>query len=172
MESFKPILEKIKKIKNQRGYTNEILAEKSGIPLSTLNKILSSVIKDPKIGTIIAITDALDVDINSLIYDKNIHINQQKKSANSLKDLAEIYKLTDNDIAFIQKYMQLSTKDRNNFLSILNILSSQNNASTTPKLDKAEHKLTIEEKRHIVEYELELEEKKQMSLASISSNGL
>lgn len=71
MESFKPILEKIKKIKQEKGYTNEVLAQKSGIPLSTLNKILSSVIKDPKIGTLIAITDALDVDINSLIYDKS-----------------------------------------------------------------------------------------------------
>lgn len=49
MESFKPILEKIKKIKQEKGYTNEVLAQKSGIPLSTLNKILSSVIKDPKI---------------------------------------------------------------------------------------------------------------------------
>lgn len=68
MESFKPILEKIKKIKQEKGYTNEVLAQKSGIPLSTLNKILSSVIKDPKIGTLIAITDALDIDINSLIY--------------------------------------------------------------------------------------------------------
>ena len=73
MESFKPILEKIKKIKQEKGYTNEGLAQKSGIPLSTLNKILSSVIKDPKIGTLIAITDALDVDINSLIYD-NLNI--------------------------------------------------------------------------------------------------
>lgn len=44
MESFKPILEKIKKIKQEKGYTNEVLAQKSGIPLSTLNKILSSVI--------------------------------------------------------------------------------------------------------------------------------
>lgn len=43
MESFKPILEKIKKIKQEKGYTNEVLAQKSGIPLSTLNKILSSV---------------------------------------------------------------------------------------------------------------------------------
>ena len=30
MESFKPILEKIKKIKQEKGYTNEVLAQKCG----------------------------------------------------------------------------------------------------------------------------------------------
>lgn len=45
---------------------------------------------------------------------------------------------------------------------------SESDGSTSPKPD---HKLTIEEKRKIVEYELDLEEKKQTLLASISSNG-
>lgn len=148
MESFKPILEKIKKIKQEKGYTNEVLAQKSGIPLSTLNKILSSVIKDPKIGTLIAITDALDVDINSLIYD-NLNID---------------------DIAFITKYINLPAKDRQHFLSLLRLLTSEN-IDNSPVLTKPDHKLTIEEKRKIVEYELDLEEKKQTLLASISSNG-
>lgn len=148
MESFKPILEKIKKIKQEKGYTNEVLAQKSGIPLSTLNKILSSVIKDPKIGTLIAITDALDVDINSLIYD-NLNID---------------------DISFITKYINLPAKDRQHFLSLLRLLTSKN-IDNSPVLTKPDHKLTIEEKRKIVEYELDLEEKNQTLLASISSNG-
>ena len=45
---------------------------------------------------------------------------------------------------------------------------SESGGNTSPKPD---HKLTIEEKRKIVEYELDLEEKKQTLLASISSNG-
>ena len=45
---------------------------------------------------------------------------------------------------------------------------SESGGSTSPKPD---HKLTIEEKRKIVEYELDLEEKNQTLLASISSNG-
>ena len=124
MESFKPILEKIKKIKQEKGYTNEVLAQKSGIPLSTLNKILSSVIKDPKIGTLIAITDALDVDINSLIYD-NLNID---------------------DISFITKYINLPAKDRQHFLSLLRLLTSKN-IDNSPVLTKPDHKLTIEEKK-------------------------
>lgn len=172
MTSFKPILEKIKKIKKQKGYTNEFLAKKTGIPLSTLNKILSSVIKDPKIGTIIAITDALNVDINSLIYENNINIINKTKSNNELILLAQNYNLNSNDINFIQKYIELPLENRNNFLSTLKILTTQLDNPAVPKLNKHEQQLTVEEKRRIVEYELDLEEKKQTSSVSISSNGL
>lgn len=171
MESFKPILEKIKKIKQEKGYTNEVLAQKSGIPLSTLNKILSSVIKDPKIGTLIAITDALDVDINSLIYDNlNIKNKPNPKATDNLEKLANEYNLNVDDISFITKYINLPAKDRQHFLSLLRLLTSKN-IDNSPVLTKPDHKLTIEEKRKIVEYELYLEEKKQTLLASISSNG-
>lgn len=171
MESFKPILEKIKKIKQEKGYTNEVLAQKSGIPLSTLNKILSSVIKDPKIGTLIAITDALDVDINSLIYDNlNIKDKPNPKTTDNLEKLANEYNLNIDDISFITKYINLPAKDRQHFLSLLRLLTSEN-IDNSPVLTKPDYKLTIEEKRKIVEYELDLEEKKQTLLASISSNG-
>jgi len=168
MESFKPILEKIKKIKQEKGYTNEVLAQKSGIPLSTLNKILSSVIKDPKIGTLIAITDALDVDINSLIYD-NLNI-KDKPNPKATDNLENEYNLNIDDISFITKYINLPAKDRQHFLSLLRLLTSKN-IDNSPVLTKPDHKLTIEEKRKIVEYELDLEEKNQTLLASISSNG-
>lgn len=171
MESFKPILEKIKKIKQEKGYTNEILAQKSGIPLSTLNKILSSIIKDPKIGTLIAITDALDIDINSLIYDnKNVNNESTTKINNSLEKLADDYNLNVDDISFITKYISLPANSRHNFLSLLKILTSEN-INTSPILTKPDHKLSVEEKRKIVEYELDLEEKKQTSSVSISSSG-
>lgn len=171
MESFKPILEKIKKIKHEKGYTNEVLAQKSGIPLSTLNKILSFVIKDPKIGTLIAITDALDVDINSLIYDnQNKKDKNTKKINNDLEKLANDYNLNVDDISFIAKYVSLPANTRHNFLSLLKILTSEN-VNTSPILTKPDHKLSVAEKRKIVEYELDLEEKKQTSSVSISSNG-
>lgn len=166
MESFKPILEKIKKIKQEKGYTNEVLAQKSGIPLSTLNKILSSVIKDPKIGTLIAITDALDVDIDNL----NIKDKPNPKATDNLEKLANEYNLNIDDISFITKYINLPAKDRQHFLSLLRLLTSKN-IDNSPVLTKPDHKLTIEEKRKIVEYELDLEEKNQTLLASISSNG-
>lgn len=172
MASFKPILEKIKKIKQEKGYTTEMLSQKSGIPLSTLNKILSSVIKDPKIGTIIAITDALNIDINSLIYDKDIQSeNTHDKITTSLENIVDEYNLNIDDISFITKYINLPKKDRHNFLSVLRNLTSDNINEKIPVLTKPDHKLTPEEKRRIVEYELDLEEKKRILSASISSNG-
>ena len=156
-------MEKIKKIKQEKGYTNEVLAQKSGIPLSTLNKILSSVIKDPKIGTLIAITDALDIDINSLVYKDNKnstpHIQniQSKNLTNNLKNLANEYDLNVDDILFIDKYINLPIEDRHKFLSLLKILTSDKSDNNVPILNKPDHKLSIE--------------KKQTLLASISSNG-
>ena len=63
-------------------------------------------------------------------------------------------------------------ENRNNFLSTLKILTTQLDNPAVPKLNKHEQQLTVEEKRRIVEYELDLEEKKQTSSVSISSNGL
>ena len=80
------------------------------------------------------------------------------------------YNLNIDDIAFITKYINLPAKDRQHFLSLLRLLTSEN-IDNSPVLTKPDHKLTIEEKRKIVEYELDLEEKKQTLLASISSNG-
>ncbi|WP_296899058.1 helix-turn-helix transcriptional regulator [uncultured Megamonas sp.] len=174
MESFKPILERIKTIKQEKGYTNEVLAQKSGIPLSTLNKILSSVIKNPKIGTLIAITDALDIDINSLIYtDKKYQSSQIQTSnlINNLNNLANQYNLNTDDISFINKYINLPIEDRHKFISLLKILSSDNSKDNAPMLTKPNHKLTTAKKHKIVEYEFDLKEKKQISLTSISSKG-
>lgn len=75
-----------------------------------------------------------------------------------------------NNISFITKYINLPAKDRQHFLSLLRLLTSKN-IDNSPVLTKPDHKLTIEEKRKIVEYELDLEEKNQTLLASISSNG-
>lgn len=105
MQSFKPILDRIKSIKAQKGFTNEMLAKKSGIPLGTLSKILSSVIKDPKIGALISITDALDVDINSLIYSS---------------DLDDQVKLSLQEKNLIKKYRALDERGRKTIDTLLN----------------------------------------------------
>lgn len=91
-----------------------------------MNKILSSVIKDPKIGTLIAITDALDVNINSLIYDNlNIKDKPNPKATDNLEKLANEYNLNIDDISFITKYINLPAKDRQHFLSLLRLLTSK-----------------------------------------------
>lgn len=55
------IIEKIKRKKAEKGLTNKQLSELSGVSEGTLNKILGTETKDPSIGNILKIIDALDL---------------------------------------------------------------------------------------------------------------
>lgn len=68
MYDFSPILQRIKNAKNISGLTNDELSEKSGVPFSTLNKILSGETTEPKLPAIMAIASSLGVSADYLIY--------------------------------------------------------------------------------------------------------
>ena len=57
-------LEKIAEYKKKLGLTTEELSEKSGVPLGTLNKILSGATKDPKLETLKSIAHVLGVSLD------------------------------------------------------------------------------------------------------------
>lgn len=57
-------LEKIAEYKKKLGLTTEELSLKSGVPLGTLNKILSGVTKDPKLETLKAIARVLGLSLD------------------------------------------------------------------------------------------------------------
>ena len=59
-------LENIKKLKKDKGFTNESLSKKSGISLGTLNKLLSGATSDPKLSTLFALAEALDCSLDML----------------------------------------------------------------------------------------------------------
>lgn len=66
-------LEKIAEYKKRLGITTEELSKRSGIPLGTLNKILSGATKDPKLETLKAIARVLGLsldDFDDLEIDK------------------------------------------------------------------------------------------------------
>ena len=52
-------LEKINEYKKRMGLTTEELSKLSGVPVGTLNKILSGATKDPKLETLKAIARVL-----------------------------------------------------------------------------------------------------------------
>ena len=60
-------LENIKKLKKEKGLTNESLSEKSGISVGTLNKLLSGATTDPKLSTLRPLADALEVSLDELL---------------------------------------------------------------------------------------------------------
>lgn len=57
-------LEKINEYKKKLGMTTEELSEKSGIPIGTLNKILSGATRDPKLETLKAIARVLGLSLD------------------------------------------------------------------------------------------------------------
>lgn len=61
------MISRLKAAKEKRGLTNKSLAQLSGVPLGTLNKIFGSETKDPQISNIIKISNALDVSANYII---------------------------------------------------------------------------------------------------------
>lgn len=57
-------LEKIAEYKKKLGITTEELSRRSGVPLGTLNKILSGATKDPKLETLKAIARVLGCSLD------------------------------------------------------------------------------------------------------------
>ncbi len=57
-------LEKIEEYKKKLGLTSAELAERAGIPKTTLDKILSGVTKDPKLETLKAIARVLGLTLD------------------------------------------------------------------------------------------------------------
>ena len=60
-------LEKIKSLRKERGYTLKELAEKSGVPAGTVNKLFSGGIKSIKAETLIKLADALGADYSEIL---------------------------------------------------------------------------------------------------------
>ncbi|MBQ0124886.1 MAG: helix-turn-helix domain-containing protein [Clostridiales bacterium] len=60
-------LDNVKKIKKEKGYTNEALSELSGISLGTLNKLLSGASEDPKLSTLMTLSASLGVSLDDML---------------------------------------------------------------------------------------------------------
>ncbi|MBE6553025.1 MAG: helix-turn-helix domain-containing protein [Ruminococcaceae bacterium] len=64
METY---LDRIKLLKNEQKLTNEQLAERSGIPLGTLSKILAGMSDSPKLSNLVAICSALGCSVEYIV---------------------------------------------------------------------------------------------------------
>lgn len=78
-------LDKIEEYKRKLGLTTAELAEKSGVPKGTLDKILSGVTKDPKLETLKAIARVLGLSLDDFD-DSNTFINE-----NGYDELITVY---------------------------------------------------------------------------------
>ena len=105
--TFAPILERIKKFKNEKKLTNETLSKKSGIPIGTLSKVLAGIIKDPKVGILIALSDALDVSVDYLAYGDKSKVVEKKVVS------------LDKDYNFLKKYHALDERGKKTIAAAL-----------------------------------------------------
>lgn len=60
-------IERIKSRKSEKKITNDQLSEMTGIPVSTLSKILAGFTDSPKLSNIVAICDALDCSVDYIL---------------------------------------------------------------------------------------------------------
>lgn len=82
-------LEIINELRKRKNLTSEQLAKKSGVPLGTLNKILSGVTKDPKLETLRAIAKVLECSLDDFDDNKDILANLDKNK--NLSDTIRIF---------------------------------------------------------------------------------
>ena len=60
-------LKNLKALRNQKGWSQEKLAREANISYHTVIKLEQSVIKNPRIETVIKLADALEVSLDELI---------------------------------------------------------------------------------------------------------
>lgn len=68
MERYDNILERLKEAKKASGLKNAEIAEKTGISISTVAKILSGATKNASVQNLTAICDAIGADVNYICY--------------------------------------------------------------------------------------------------------
>ena len=66
-------LKNLKKLRKQKGWSQEKLAREAGISYQTLIKIEQGRIKNPKLETLIKLAKALNVSLDELIQGRKIN---------------------------------------------------------------------------------------------------
>lgn len=87
MPDYKAIHARLKAAKDSSGLGNAEIAEKSGVPLGTVNKLLAGQTKDAYITSLSAICDAIGADINFICFGRT-----QRTSAEDEAQLVNLYR--------------------------------------------------------------------------------
>ncbi len=91
METY---LDRIKMLKSEQKLTNEQLADKCGIPLGTLSKILAGMSDSPKLSTMLAMCSALGCSLEYIVSGTPENTNNYTLDAEEIR-LIEDYRLLD-----------------------------------------------------------------------------
>ncbi len=91
-------IKRIKQIKSEKKMTNEELAEKTGIAVGTLSKILAGISESPKLSNFVAICQALNCSLDYIMY--------------GIEENRNNYTLEEGEIALVEQYRALDARGR------------------------------------------------------------
>ena len=98
-------INRIKKLKSEKKMTNDDLAEKTGIPVGTLSKILAGISESPKLANFVAICEALNCSLDFVMY--------------GIEENSHNYTLSEDEIDMIERFRGLDTRGQETILSLL-----------------------------------------------------
>ena len=84
---------KLARLKAERGMTTEALSQRSGVPKGTINKILNGETRNPTVGTLLALADALNCPLG-LLSDDSVALPGEAEPIPP-EDIPGVFKLGD-----------------------------------------------------------------------------
>lgn len=130
--------ERVKRIKKEKGITNEVLSQSSGIPLGTLGKLLSGFTEEPKLSTAISIAEALDCSLEYLATGKEEPMRLSEIEETRL----EKYRALDShgarvcDIILDEEYLRCAALSKNDTADTPAVISRRVSAEKKARLIK------------------------------------
>ena len=109
------VVEKLAYLKRKQKMNSEDLAECSGVPIGTLNKILSGATKNPALKNMYAIANTFNVPVRYLI-DDSIPVDCDMKAFSEYEGLLNV---TKDELELLSKYRRLPDHDRCTFELLL-----------------------------------------------------
>lgn len=100
-------LKDLRIIMKMKGISSEELSVKSGVPKSTIDKILSGNTPDPRYNTVKELVNSLNLSVDELIYYLDLSADTSTNS------------FTSQDVSIISKYNQLDTYGKEIILLLL-----------------------------------------------------
>ena len=95
---FMDYIKRIKQIKSEKKMTNEELAEKTGIAVGTLSKILAGISESPKLSNFVAICQALNCSLDYIMY--------------GIEENRNNYTLEEGEIELVEQYRALDARGK------------------------------------------------------------
>lgn len=112
--------DRISKYRKQKGMTIDDLAEKSGVPKGTLNKIIAGTTKAPTLETIRSIAYALDLTLNDFDDASSASIHMSSRDQEHIKKYQSLNETGKDDV---DKYTDY-------------VMSNPANLATAPQMEK------------------------------------